>query len=249
MVYKALFKCVFLFLVFSAFAEETQPDQEMWAKWMEIGGANIGYSLESLLAIPKDEVDQLEDLTRFCVEQKECHLLDIALEKYPLVISHSDDSMDLLDSEPEGETPEATDSPVETLFGEDTRGSRLRRDLGYRPEWANHETHKCASEGHYCSCTGNVVYTKRFPFGCIRCRTMSWQTVISGRYTSRHKANVVGGVHCSNGNFGDPWPGHKKQCFCHPRQVQKTRFDYLRMWTKRKCHSVCGNKGKGLFFC
>lgn len=231
MVYKFLVSLMLMLLVASATATEDASEDQM-LKWIEVGGAKVGYSLESLLAIPADEFDTFKDLFQFCAEQDDCHLLDVALEQYPLVISDSDDDFMV------SETDEATPSPLD----------RLRRRLGGLPDkygWANHETHKCANEGQYCHCDGNVVYTKRYPFGCMwGCRTMSWQKVVSERLTSKHRENVGSGIRCSNSAFGgDPWPSHKKQCFCHPKQKVKTRYEYLRMWTKDKCHSTCGKKG------
>merc|ERR1711884_170714 len=112
-----------------------------------------------------------------------------------------------------------------------------RRQLAGLPDrygWANGGTHRCANEGGYCSCTGNVVYTKKCA-GTFSCNRASWGRVVSERWNSNHKANVNGGVRCNNGNFGgDPFPGHDKQCFCHPVQQQPTQYDYVQKWTERR---------------
>jgi len=125
-----------------------------------------------------------------------------------------------------------------------------RRQLAGLPDrygWANGETHRCASEGGWCSCDGNVVYTKKCA-GTFSCNTASWGRVVSERWNSNHKANVNGGVRCNNGNFGgDPFPGHDKQCFCHPRQEQPTQFNYVQKWTEQRCNQQCGSPGAGFF--
>merc|ERR1712156_685458 len=125
-----------------------------------------------------------------------------------------------------------------------------RRQLAGLPDrygWANGETHRCASEGGWCSCDGNVVYTKKCA-GTFSCNTASWGRVVSENWNSNHKANVNGGVRCNNGNFGgDPFPGHDKQCFCHPRQEQPTQFNYVQKWTEQRCNQQCGSPGARFF--
>jgi hypothetical protein len=243
MFYKSIVSLMLMLLVASATATEDASENQL-LKWTNVGGAKLGYSLESLLAIPDDQFDTFKDLFRFCAEQIDCQLLDVALEEYPLVISDSDDSMEPLVSE----TIEATPSPSEGSDSENPRGSRLRRGLAGLPDkhnWTNHETRKCANEGERCHCYGNVVYTKRYPLGCVfGCRTMDWSTVVSQRLNSNRIYNVRSGIDCTNGAFGgDPWEGHKKQCFCHPHQEIKTRLEYLQKWSPAQCHSTCGKPG------
>jgi len=124
---------------------------------------------------------------------------------------------------------------------------RLLAGLPDRYGWANGETHRCANEGGWCACDGNVVYTKKCA-GTFSCNRASWGRVVSERWNSNHKANVNGGVRCNNGNFGgDPFPGHDKQCFCHPVQQQPTQYDYVQKWTERRCNQQCGSPGASWF--
>jgi len=148
-----------------------------------------------------------------------------------------------IDEEAEVPAVEEAVMPVE----DNAVSRRLLAGLPDRYGWANGDTHRCANEGGYCACDGNVVYTKKCA-GTFSCNRASWGRVVSERWNSNHKANVNGGVRCNNGNFGgDPLPGHDKQCFCHPRQEQPTQYDYVQKWTERRCNQQCGSPGAGWF--
>jgi len=181
--------------------------------------SEYGYAFESIMGLPTSELEGGRRLVQFCLETDSCKLLDIALERYQVC----------------ADAPNAI-----------TRG-RLLAGLPDKHNWANSETHRCAREGGYCSCTGNVVYTKRCA-GTFSCNEASWNTVVRKRWNSNHKSNVVGGVWCKNSKFGgDPFPGHDKQCFCHPKQDVPDRFDYIAKWTEAACHDACGYPGAAVF--
>lgn len=55
------------------------------------------------------------------------------------------------------------------------------------------DTVSCASEGGMCQCTGSVWY---------------------GTVTDWVSQEVTGTIHCANSVFGDPAPGHTKNCYC-----------------------------------
>lgn len=63
------------------------------------------------------------------------------------------------------------------------------------------EEYKCAGEGSWCTCTGEI-----------------WYTAVGDCWykNSKSKKDVVGGVQCSNGEFGDAAPGCNKKCTCYP---------------------------------
>jgi len=145
----------------------------------------------------------------------------------------------------EGEMPafgEAVDSAEDSADG--------RRQLAGLPDrygWANGRTYRCANEGGWCPCFGNVVYTKKCS-GTFSCNQAGWGRVVANRWNSNHRSNVRGFIPCNNGAFGgDPFPGHDKQCFCHPRQEQPTQYDYVQKWTERRCNQQCGSPGAGWF--
>jgi len=194
-----------LLLVFAA-------DVAVEENWREASAAKLGYSLESLLGLPTDEFDALKNLLRFCAEEDNCHLLEVAVKEYPLVLVN--------------------------------RRGRLLAGLPDKHNWANGETHRCANEGGWCHCTGNTVYTKKCK-GSFSCNQANWQEVVSERWNSNHRSNVNGKIKCDNGSFGgDPWPGHDKQCFCHPKQeVPTAPVTAPAPFTQSKCYSECGRPG------
>jgi len=225
------------------------------AETLKASGSEIGYAMESLAGSSYPELVQS---IAACAADDDCDQVEAALAAYPIPDAETVES--LFPAIDEGEVPafegevpafeegempafeEAVDSAEDSADGR-----RLLAGLPDRYGWANGETHRCANEGGWCSCDGNVVYTKKCA-GTFSCNRASWGTVVSRRWNSNHKANVNGGVRCNNGNFGgDPFPGHDKQCFCHPKQDQPTRFDYVQKWTERRCNQECGRPGDRWF--
>jgi len=170
-------------------------------------GAEVGFALESLGGFTSS---QLTRALERCVSD-ECEIVEAAVAAYPI---------------PEREYIETTyPEQVEeaSVQAEDPapRG-RLLRGSPDKYDWANSGTRHCANEGGWCSCHGNVVYTRKCT-GALSCNQADWADVVSARYNSNHKSNVNEGVKCSNSNFGgDPWPGYDKQCFCHPHTIRDT---------------------------
>merc|ERR550517_1875303 len=109
--------------------------------------------------------------------------LDVALAAYPI---------------PDDEDLDAATEEAVMPAQDDGHGRRLA-GLPDRYNWANSDTHRCANEGGWCACDGNVG--------------------------------------------GDPFSGHDKQCFCHPRQTAPAQYDYVQKWTQAKCYQTCGRPG------
>jgi len=189
----------------------------------QFSGSQIGYALESFggYTYPAQFVQTLDS----CMANEVC--LDVAIAAYPIP-----DDEDLDAATEEAIMPEQDDGHGRRLAG-----------LPDRYNWANSDTHRCANEGGWCACDGNVVYTKKCQ-GTFSCNQANWGEVVSNRWNSNHKSDVNGGVRCNNGNFGgDPFPGHDKQCFCHPRQTAPAQYDYVQKWTQAKCYQTCGRPG------
>merc|ERR1712012_945709 len=93
---------------------------------------------------------------------------------------------------------------------------RLLAGLPDRYGWANGDTHRCANEGGYCACDGNVVYTKKCA-GTFSCNRASWGRVVSERWNSNHKANVNGGVRFSSDWWKGVWCGFSCTGACPAR--------------------------------
>jgi len=201
-------------------------------------GSEIGYALESFGGWTYPEfVQSIEE----CAANDDCHLFEAALAAYPIPDAEYVESLfPAIDDEAEVSASEEAEESSEDSADD----RRLLAGLPDRYGWANGDTHRCANEGGWCDCTGNVVYTKKCA-GTFSCSQADWGRVVSERYNSNHRENVDGGIRCDNGNFGgDPWPGHDKQCFCHPRQeTQITSYDYVQKWTERRCHQQCGRPG------
>jgi len=204
-------------------------------------GAAVGYSLQCVLGLPKEEFEDFKHLATFCMEQETCKLIEMALEQCPLPPAEES----LL---PEFQAPEEQAEPEQKAMGSDSgRTRRLLPGLPDKHNWANGGTRHCANEGGWCSCTGNVVYTKKCA-GTFGCNQADWGKVVSSRWNSNHRSNVNGGIHCNNGNFGgDPWSGHDKQCFCHPKEYALTPYQYVEKWTEAACLQTCGGFWGGLF--
>merc|ERR550519_1107558 len=145
------------------------------------------------------------------MSNEDCDVVDAALAEYPIP-----DDEDLESNFP------ATEEAIMPVTN--NGHGRLLAGLPDRYNWANSDTHRCANEGGWCACDGNVVYTKKCQ-GTFSCNQANWGEVVSNRWNSNHKSDVNGGVRCNNGNFGgDPFPGHDKQCFCHPRQTAPAQY-------------------------
>jgi len=210
--------------------------------------SEIGYAMESFAGSSYPELVQS---IAGCTADDDCELVEAALAAYPIPDDEYVESLFPEIGEPEvPAVEEAVVSAVEEAVTSEEDSADGRRQLAGLPDrygWANGETHRCANEGGWCACDGNVVYTKKCA-GTFSCNRASWGRVVSERWNSNHKANVNGGVRCNNGNFGgDPFPGHDKQCFCHPRQEQPTQYDYVQKWTERRCNQQCGRPGAGWF--
>merc|ERR1712116_28050 len=91
----------------------------------------------------------------------------------------------------------ATEEAIEPV--ENSHG-RLLAGLPDRYNWANSDTHRCANEGGWCACDGNVVYTKKCK-GTFSCSQANWGEVVYRRWNSNHKSDVSGGIWCNNGNL------------------------------------------------
>jgi len=98
----------------------------------------------------------------------------------------------------------------------------------------------CANEGGWCVCTGEVEYWRKSN-SCLF------------HYDTR-TLDVVGGIQCSNDNFGDPAPGCDKKCRCKP-SYDLNFFDYnlASPWRNGKasdCHNLgCSTESGGLESC
>jgi len=113
-------------------------------------------------------------------------------------------------------------------------------NYGWFRKLGNGGTTRCAREHQWCHCIGTVVYTKRCsrPIGCGE---MSWHQAMSNSAICAFKVN--GGITCNNDVFGDPFPGHDKQCFCHPKVTEGLPYDkIIKKWTREACHAKCGNR-------
>jgi len=117
----------------------------------------------------------------------------------------------------EAEVPAVEEAVMSAEDNADGRRQLFGPGLPDRYGWANGGTYWCANEGGWCPCYGHVTYTKKCA-GTFSCNQASWETVVSQRWLSNHRANVVSGsIPCNNAHMkGDPWPGYDKQCFCHP---------------------------------
>jgi len=207
---------VFNIVIFTVFLSACMAETQF-------SGSQIGYALESFggYTYPAQFVQTLDS----CMANEVC--LDVAIAAYPIP-----DDEDLDAATEEAIMPEQDDGHGRRLAG-----------LPDRYNWANSDTHRCANEGGWCACDGNVVYTKKCQ-GTFSCNQANWGEVVSNRWNSNHKSDVNGGVWCNNGNFGgDPFSGHDKQCFCHPRQTSPSQYDYVQKWTRQKCYNTCGRPG------
>lgn len=208
-------------------------------------GAEIGYALESFGGWTYSQFVQSMET---CLADEDCHIIDAALDAYPI---------------PDDEYVESMFPAIEEA--ENKAHGRLLAGLPDKHNWANSGTRHCANEGGWCSCHGNVVYTKKCA-GTFSCSQANWGTVVSNRYNSNHKSNVNDGVRCDNGNFGgDPWPGHDKQCFCHPHTIRDTSgtcnsLEYINIGVENRiggrsvesdwdgCRNRCRNTDGCLYF-
>merc|ERR550534_3681557 len=68
------------------------------------------------------------------MSNEDCDVVDAALAEYPI---------------PDDEDLESNFPATEEAIMPD------------RNNWANSDTHRCANEGGWCACDGNVVYTKK----------------------------------------------------------------------------------------
>ena len=74
------------------------------------------------------------------------------------------------------------------------------------------EAPPCAYENAMCTCTGTVVYGRRFTDGVVYPIALAAMRAAG----ATEERPSVGSLQCSNNVFGDPTPGHPKQCFCLP---------------------------------
>merc|ERR1712241_280256 len=194
--------------------------------------SEIGYAMESFAGSSYPELVQS---IAECAADDDCDF-EAALAAYPIPDAEYVESLDAeyveslfpaIDEEGEvpafeGEVPAFEDLQV-PAFGEavdsaedSADGRRQLAGLPDRYGWANGRTYRCANEGGWCPCFGNVVYTKKCS-GTFSCNQAGWGRVVANRWNSNHRANVRGFIPCNNRNMGgDPFPGHDKQCFCHP---------------------------------
>merc|ERR1719463_617714 len=152
--------------------------------------SEIGYAMESFAGSSYPELVQS---LAGCSADDDCELVEAALAAYPIPDDEYVESRF-------PEIGEAVVSAVEEAVTSEEDSADGRRQLAGLPDrygWANGETHRCANEGGWCACDGNVVYTKKCA-GTFSCNRASWGRVVSERWNSNHKANVNGGVRCNN---------------------------------------------------
>merc|ERR1712165_582365 len=134
-------------------------------------GSEIGYAMESFAGSSYPELVQS---IAGCAADDDCDEFEAALDAYPI-------------PDEEGEVP-AVEEAV-TSAEDSADGRRQLAGLPDRYGWANGRTYRCANEGGWCPCFGNVVYTKKCS-GIFSCNQASWGRVVSERWNSNHKANV-----------------------------------------------------------
>lgn len=139
-------------------------------------------------------------------------------------------------------------SAFNTWYGYDNKAlsGRGHREKTWDEGWGidlkgNRATIMCANEGDFCPCQGVVTYTKKCG-GFWSCDRLSWGALLGKNYSRRH-AQVRGGISCTNSAFGtDPWPGHDKQCYCHPASHEGTEYGAPppNAWSKESCKKRFG---------